>query len=261
MNSQDKSINPEQQRVDIKEQLEKTKQEFNEIGGVESLKSGEWLNILIHKSFATYWKNANVEYFESKYGTKDKDKIAKKLISVASKNASILGGLTGATMSTNELVAFFTAGEGGIGIPANIAIAVASIGSEIISLTRIQLQLIANLGKLYKVPLDPDDPEDILTILAFAVGGSASEATGKFGMKIGGKLASNTAKNIFKKETLKALKRVGQKIGIKILQKSIVKYTAPLVSIALGASWNYISTKTIAKIAIKHFEQRAKENA
>jgi uncharacterized protein (DUF697 family) len=118
---------------------------------------------------------------------------------------------------------------------------------------------LANLGKLYGVPLDPNDPEDILTIFSFALGGSASDAAGKFGMKVGGKLAGQTAKAIFKKKPLAAFKSIAAKVGVKILQRSIVKYTIPIASIGIGTGWNYASTKTIAKIATKHFKQRAIE--
>jgi uncharacterized protein (DUF697 family) len=229
------------------------------MGGWSSFKSGEWLWQIIQKSFANYWKNANAEYFESKYGTTDKEKLVKKLIDVAAKNAAILGGVTGATITTDEIFTIATGGEGGVGLAANIAIAVAGIGGEAILLIRLQLQLLANLGKLYGLPLDPDDPEDILTIFAFALGGSAADAAGKFGMKVGGKLAGRAAKAVFKKETLAALKRIAAKVGIKILQRSIVKYTIPVASIGIGAGWNYTSTKTVGRIAIKHFKQRIDE--
>ena len=244
---------------EIKERLFEAKQDYKEVGGWSSFKSGQWLWHIIQKSFSNYWKNANVEYFESKYGTKDAEKLAKKLISVAAKNAAILGGITGAAISADEIVAIATGGEGGVGLPANIAIAATSIGAEAILLIRFQLQLVANLGKLYGVPLDPDDPEDILTILAFALGGSAADAAGKFGMKVGGKLAGRTAKEVFKKETLAAVKRIAAKVGVKILQRSIVKYTIPVASIGVGTGWNYTSTKTVANIATKHFKQRAEE--
>lgn len=244
---------------EIKEKLSEAKQDYKEVGGWSSFKSGQWLWQIIQKSFSNYWNNANVEYFESKYGTKDTEKLAKKLISVAAKNAAILGGITGAAISTDEIVAIATGGEGGVGLPANIAIAATGIGAEAILLIRFQLQLVANLGKLYGVPLDPDDPEDILTILAFALGGSAADIAGKFGMKVGGKLAGRTAKAVFKKETLAALKRIAAKVGVKILQRSIVKYTIPVASIGIGTGWNYTFTKTVAKIATKHFKQRSKE--
>lgn len=244
---------------EIKRQLAQAKRDFAEMGGWSSFKSGEWLWQIIQKSFSNYWKNANAEYFESKYGTTDKEKLVKKLIDVAAKNAAILGGVTGAAITTDEIVAIATGGEGGVGLAANIAIATAGIGGEAILLIRLQLQLVANLGKLYGLPLDPDDPEDILTIFAFALGGSAADAAGKFGMKVGGKLAGRAAKAVFKKETLASLKRIAAKVGIKILQRSIVKYTIPVASIGIGTGWNYTSTKTVGRIAIKHFKQRIDE--
>ncbi|MEE8186100.1 MAG: hypothetical protein V3T99_00375 [Nitrososphaerales archaeon] len=241
---------------DIKKQLAEAKRDYKEVGGWSSFKSGRWLWQIIQKSFANYWNNANVEYFESKYGTNDKAKLAKKLIAVAAKNSAVLGGVTGAAISADEIVVISTGGGGGVGLPVNIAIAATAIGAEAILLIRFQLQLVANLGKLYSAPLDSDDPEDILTILAFALGGSAADAAGKFGMKVGGKLAGRGAKAVFKKETLAALKRIAAKVGVKILQRSIVKYTIPIASIGIGTGWNYASTKTVARIAIRHFEQR-----
>lgn len=233
--------------------------DYQEFGGWSSIISGEWLWLIIQKSFEAYWNNANAEYFEMKYATKDKEILANKLIEVATKNAALLGGATGAAMSTNEITALLTGGEGVVGLPANLVIAAASIGGEVILLMRIQLQLIANLGKLYGVRLDPNDPEDILTILAFALGGSVAEAAGKFGMKIGGKLSGEVIKGVIKKETLAALKRIASKAGVKILQKSIIKYTVPLVSIGIGSVWNYLTTKAVAEIAIKHFERRSND--
>jgi len=246
---------------DIKQQLAEAKRDYEEVGGWQSFKSGEWLFKIVHKSFSNYFNKANVEYFESKYGTKDKEIIAKKLIAVAAKNAAILGGVTGAAISSDELVAIFTGGEALVGIPANIAIAAAGVGGEAILLLRIQLQLVANLAKLYGVPLDPDDPEDILVILAFALGGAAAEEAGKFGMKVGGKLAGLAVKAVLKKETLAAFKRIAAKVGIKILQRSILKYTVPIVSIGIGYGWNYTTTKKVGALAIKHFDQRAKESS
>jgi uncharacterized protein (DUF697 family) len=184
------------------------------------------------------------------------DQIAKNLITVAAKNASILGGIIGATVSTDEIVGLLTDFEGGVGLPANIAIAGTSLSAEAIQLVRIQLQLVANLGKLYGAPLDPDDPEDILTILAFALGGGAATAAGTAGMQVGGKAAGLGAKNLFAKDLLATLKKIASKVGVKILQRSIVKYTVPVASIGIGSSWNYLATRSVGRIAIIHFKQR-----
>ena len=99
---------------DIKRQLSDAKRDYIEAGGWSSFKSGQWLWQIIQKSFSNYWNNANTEYFISKYGTKDKEIISKKLIAVAAKNAAILGGVTGAAISTDEIIAIATKRGGGI---------------------------------------------------------------------------------------------------------------------------------------------------
>jgi hypothetical protein len=144
----------------LRKLLEDAKCEYAYFGGWKGFKSGEWLWLLIHKSFKNYRERATVEYFYEKYGTADKEKLAEKLIAVAAKNASTLGAITGAAVSADEIVAIVTAGEGGIGLPANVAIAATALSAEAISLGHFQLQLVVNLGKLCGAPLDPNDPED-----------------------------------------------------------------------------------------------------
>jgi hypothetical protein len=78
----------------IRRLLEAAKREYAELGAWPAFKSGEWLWLLIQRSFKNYWERATVEYFSQKYGTTDPEKIAPKLIAVAAKNAAILGALT-----------------------------------------------------------------------------------------------------------------------------------------------------------------------
>lgn len=241
----------------IKKYLEEAKQDYDDLGGWEAFKSGEWLLLLIYRSFKNYWERATADYFCAKYPNCDKDEIAKRLIAVAAGNASVLGGITGAAVSGDEILTLLTGGGGVVGLPASIALAVTSISAEAILLVRFQLQLVANLGKLYGVPLDPEDPEDILTILAFAVGGGAAEAAGRAGMRMGGTAAGHAARNIFARETLRLVQGIGRQVGVNILQRSIVKYTVPVVSIAIGTGWNYFAMKAVGEIAIKHFKERA----
>jgi NADPH-dependent 2,4-dienoyl-CoA reductase/sulfur reductase-like enzyme len=99
---------------------------------------------------------------------------------------------------------------------------------------QFQLQLVANLGKLYDAPPNPDDPEDILIILAYAFGGAAAEAAGKAGMQIGGKAAGVAAKAFFSKDMLKLLQKISAKIGVRILQRTIVKLRFRFYQLASG---------------------------
>jgi hypothetical protein len=67
-------------------------QTYTALGGWTNFRSGEWLWTIIEKSFKNYWERANAEYFDSKYHNLGVDQIARKLIAVAAKNASIVGG-------------------------------------------------------------------------------------------------------------------------------------------------------------------------
>ncbi len=231
--------------------------EYEELGGWKSFKNGDWFHQLVVRAVKNYWKTADVGYFRTKYPNDTNDQLARRMTSLACKNATGLGVATGATMSINEIVGLLTAGEGGVGIPINIAIAMASIAGEMIGVTHIQMKLLAQLGHLYGVPLDPDDPEDIWTIIAFAVGGSAAEMAGSFGMKVGRHLTDRTVRRTFSKETLKLTQKLGSKIGLTILQKNLVKYTVPVVSIAIGGTWNYFATRSMGRIAQEHFKKTA----
>ena len=246
-------------KEDLRKQIQEAKKDVEELGGLHAFKTGNWLFELIKKSFKNYWQRANSDYFREKYKSKDTEFIISRLTEVAARNAGLLGALTGVAVSTDEIVAFFTGGEGGVGIPANVAIALTAVAAEAVVLIRIQLQLVANIGKLYGINLDPDDPEDILTILAFAAGGAVAEEAGRFGMKVGSTLAVDLTKKYISKETLEVLKRIGAKLGIKILQRTIVKYVVPLASVVIGAGWNYIATKAVGKIAKKHFISRLQQ--
>lgn len=56
-------------------------------------------------------------------------------------------------------------------------------------------------------------------------------------MKIGGKIASITAKELFNKETIEALKKIGNKLDIKIFQRSIAKY---VFTSDINRHWNLL---------------------
>jgi len=244
------------ERSEMRKLHEAAQHEYADLGGWTAFKSGEWLWLLIQRSFSNYWERATVEHLWMEYGTKDPGKIGAKLIAGAARNAAILGAITGAAVSTDEIVAILTVVEGGIGLPANLAIAASAISAEAILLVRFQLQLVANLGKVYGAPLHPDDPEDILTILAFAMGGSVAEAAAAAGIKVGRKLTPRAASTIFAKDGLAFLERIGVKLGIKIFQRTIVKYVNPISSVGIGLGWNYFATQTMGKIAIQHFKKR-----
>ena len=152
----------------IRRQWKETMKDVEELGGWEAFTSGLWLYNLIKKSFTDLYERSDPDLLRNKYPCLDDDEIMQKLIIVTARNSAILGGIVGAAITTDEIVAIITAGEGGVGLPANVAIAFAAIASESVLLMRMQLKLVADISKLYGVPIEPDDPEDVITIIALA---------------------------------------------------------------------------------------------
>ena len=230
--------------------------------GWPSFKNGEWLFILVKRSFKSYYNNANAEYFRRKYPRLSEDALINKLTTIAAKNSAILGSITGAALSADQISALIAAGPTfGLNLPAQIAIAGTALAAEAVVLIRIQLQLIANIAKIIGVPLNPDDPEDILIILEFAFGGAGAEAVGKAGAKMAGEAAKKFIRKKISGETLEALQKLFAKLGVKILQRSILKYAVPFVSAVVGATWNYLTTVKVGGIAAHHFRKSRDERA
>src|SRR5208283_1742899 len=130
------------------------------LGGWAGLKSGSWFYDFARSTFRTYYERATPEYLQEKYPGKDAAFIADRLIRVAAKNAMLLGSVTGAAISADELAGLLTAGEGGIGVPGNILLGLAAAGAELVLLVRFQLQMVAGLARIYGGELDPEDHED-----------------------------------------------------------------------------------------------------
>ncbi len=140
----------------IRQQLKEVAMEVKQLGGWSGFKSGEWLFQLMEKTFRHYSQNAAKESFPLEFPGRTRAEIAEMLIASASNKAALAGAITGAAVSADELVGLFTAGEGVIGLPVNIAVAATAICSEVFFTARIQLQLVARLAALYGAALDPE---------------------------------------------------------------------------------------------------------
>jgi uncharacterized protein (DUF697 family) len=242
-----------------KNKLAKLKEEVEEFGGIASFKNGDWLLKLIQKIFSTYYKNATPEFFAAKYPGLDHENIYKKLRKAAVRQSGLAGAASGFLVSANEIVALLTGGEGVVGIPANISAAFLTIAGELLIVTKIQLELVSRIARLYGAPLDLDDPEDVWIVLAVALGGELAQEAGKYGIEIGARVTRSAVRGLIRGETLAYLKRLAAKIGFKLLQRTIISATVPVVSIAVGTIWNRWLTGRIAAAAKKHFSTIAAE--
>jgi len=217
----------------------------------KEVKSGEWFIKLLQQAVSSYDRNAQAIYFQKKYPGLPRDEIADILTSVTAKYSAIAGAIAGVVASADEIAAIVAAG---LAIP----ILVGSIGAEMLYLSNIQMRLVLDMSVLYDLQLDPEDPEDILLIFGYALGVVPAEALGKELIVAARAGAPIAVKAVVKKETLAALKKFAQQLGRKILQTDIIKYAVPGFSAAVGSAYNFISTKSIGKIAKIHFKNRGK---
>lgn len=220
----------------------------------EEVKSGEWFVKLLQKVIYAYDRNARAEYFQKKYPGLPPDDIADILISVTSRYAAVAGGIAGAAATTSQIATLSTAG---MTLPLFLGV----IGGEMIYLSKIQLRLVLDLSVVYDLQLDPEDPEDVLMVFGYALGVAPAEVIGTLTLQAARGGTKTLVKRYISKQVLKAIQDFARKLGFKILQRTILKYTVPVVSAAVGSSYNYASTRVLGGIAKIHFKSRAKVTA
>ncbi|MBI1281093.1 MAG: hypothetical protein GC179_23405 [Anaerolineaceae bacterium] len=215
----------------------------------DDLKNGDWFLQILRMTISSYDRNARAVYFLQKYPGIHPDEIADRLISLATRYATLAGGIAGAAITANEIAALSTFG-------ATIALFVTTVGAEMIYLARLQMRLILDLSVVYDIQLDADDPEDMMVIMYYALGIVPTDIVGKGIAKTAVEGSQTLIKTYISKDTLKSLQTAGRQVGMKILQRDILKLAVPVVSTAVGGTYNYITTIGVGKTAKSHFKNR-----
>jgi len=217
----------------------------------EKVKTGEWFITLLKQVIQAYDRNARATYFQKKYPGLTPDEIADVLTSVTVKYATIAGAITGVAVSASEIAALSSGGM-------TATLIVGGIGAEMLYLSSIQMRLMLDMSVIYDLQLDPEDPEDILMIFGYAMGVAPVEIIGK-GLQVAARAGTeNAIKKVVTKGTREAILKLGERLGFKILQRTIIKYAVPVASAAVGSVYNYATTKSVGQIAKHHFKNRGK---
>lgn len=217
----------------------------------EDAKSGEWFIHLLQKVVQAYDHNARATYFQKKYPGLPPDEIADILIPVTVNYATIAGAIAGAAATANQIAALSS-----VGLTA--ALFFGPVGAEMLYLAQIQMRLILDLSVVYDLQLDAEDPEDVLMIFGYALGVTPTEILSRGLQVAAGAATKGAVKKYVSKGTLNALQDFARRLGFKILQRTILKYAVPVASAAAGSSYNYLTTKSVGRIAKTHFKNRGK---
>ncbi|MGW9762425.1 uncharacterized protein (DUF697 family) [Micrococcus aloeverae] len=220
---------------------------------LHDLKTGDWFLTLLRLGVATHARQVDAAYFRRKYPHLSPDAIADARIQLASRYAAIAGGLT-ASAYTGALAA--TAGSGGAASPLTMPAALTSFSLDLAYSTQTQLRLAYDMSVIYGIPLDMDDSEDVWKLIRLAFGIRAGEVASNAALKGMPMVVRPLVKKIFSGSTLKAVKSIPQ-VGGLLLQRNIVKFSIPGISIPVSTAVNYWATRASGKYAQGVFRTEA----
>ena len=153
-------------KSDFKTEYETLHSQFRQMSKEERL-SGGWLVPLIRAVLKSRAAKIDADYIRRNYPGVGATNQAKKAIQLASRYASIAGGISAAAVTTLELS---IPGSGGL----DAAIAIPAIGGSILAdvalTTGIQLRSTYDLSVIHDAPLSVNDAEDCLFIFAASLG-------------------------------------------------------------------------------------------
>lgn len=221
---------------------------------LDEIRSGNWFEKLLVQALGTYTKNVDWKYFEKKYTGVPVDAIVDQRIKMAARYASIEGGLTAGAYSAAIIA---TLGSGGAASPLTVPGAVVSFVVDASYLTQLQLRLAYDISVLYRVPLDPEDPDDLWKLIRVAFTIKAGSIASDGVLKVVPAAVRYFVKRYFSGAVLSAAKGLPF-MGKFILQRTVIKIAIPGVSVPIAAGMNYWSTRVVGGHARSVFRNEAR---
>lgn len=208
--------------------------------GFQAIKDGSWFGKFLKSCLSSYerkvMEQGGAAFLRGKYPGLPTDAIAGKLCELAEKYAAVAGSLSGATASAAVLTA-------GVVLPA----AITAVMAEVFYTVRLQMRLAFDLHLVYDIPLDANDPEELMKLFAVVYGVKIAEIGG-LGLKaMGPEVARAQLFRLIHGNTplIQAAVRsvLGPRIAKQMTQKAILKTAVPIVGVGISAGWNYATTR------------------
>ena len=220
----------------------------------DDIKSGGWFTKLLAGAFASYTRKVDWTYFQDKYEGLPADAVVDQRIKMAARYAAIEGGLS-ASAYTGAIAA--TIGTGGGASPATLPAAVATVMVDVVYITQLQLKLAYDVAVLYRVPLDPDDPDDLWKLIRVAFTIKGGEVAREGVVKAVPVLVRPLIKKFYSKGVLQAAKGLPI-VGRYLLQRNAIKIGIPAVGVPLSVVLNRYTTLVAGRHARAVFRNEAR---
>jgi hypothetical protein len=220
----------------------------------DDIKSGGWFTKLIAQALSSYTNKVDWQYFQQRYEGVPADAIVDQRIKMAARYAALEGGLS-AGAYTATIIA--TLGSRGGASPATVPAAVATFMVDVTYITRLQLRLAFDVAVLYKIPLDPSDPEDMWKLIRVAFTIKSGELARGGVAKAVPAVMRPMIKRFYSGAVLNAAKGLPF-IGKFLLQRNAIKIGIPVVGVPLAVVLNRYTTLLAGRHARAVFRNEAR---
>lgn len=221
---------------------------------IEDLKNGSWFEKLLIHALSSYRAKVNAEYFRTKYPHLPVDAVVQNRIEMAARYASVEGGITSAAY-TGAVAMTITSGGGAS--PLTLPAGGAAFVIDLAYISQLQIKLAYDISVLYQVPLDLDDPEDLWKLIRIAFAIKLNESAQNAALKGIPAVLRPLLKKYYSKSLLATAKSLPI-VGKYLLQKNVIKFAIPLVSIPATSGMNYWTTKSTGRHAQTLLRNEAK---
>jgi hypothetical protein len=220
----------------------------------DDIKSGDWFAKLIKQALSSYTDKVDWRYFQERYAGVPADAIVDQRVKMAARYAALEGGLS-AGAYTAAIAA--TIGSLGGASPATVPAAVATMMVDVAFITRLQLRLAYDVAVLYRVPLDPSDPDDMWKLIRVAFTIKSGQMAREGVAKAVPAIVRPLIKRYYSRGVLAAAKGLPF-VGKFLLQRNVIKVGIPVVGVPLAVVLNRYTTLLAGRHAQAVFRNEAR---
>ncbi len=224
-----------------------------------------WFERFVINVLQRYARGASADRIFTKYAGLPNDVIATRYIAMQARVSLLAGTVSALFVSAAQLVAGAAAlGEVALPVIATpIAISTLAITlptalvvfcGEMVFTSRLQIRAAYDLSLLYRVPLNPDDPEDLWDIFLIGLGAKGGESVAHTIQQLVPKITAQQVRKLLRGGLVRrrfqdwAAKNLSREFARRYLAEGfLLKFAVPGVSVFLGAGWNYFTTMGIGR--------------
>lgn len=211
--------------------------------GLEEVRTGSWFTKVVQ--IYLRWNQAHARPIDP---SKPRHELAEKAIQRACLKTGATGFASGLTSTGAAVLTFASAGTGAlVGIPAT---AVGLLG-DVLYRALVHIDLTCELGAIYGVTFDPEDPADLLRLYSFVFQDEPGERP------------AGGARGLVERVLMMGDDRdVGLRIGKKLVGQALRRNVVPVVGVITSTIGNVKTTRRLGETVQRYVSyQRALQDA